>query len=335
VPDLCPYDYAIIRIVPRVEREEFLNVGVIVSCPAREFLEASIVLDEQRLTALDATLDMASLQGHLATIPAICAGGKQAGPIGRLSQRERFYWLSAPRSTIIQVSPVHTGLCQDPAATLTHLLDTMVRPPRVESTGAQNGVEETSQGRDGEREEHSTRLLAISGSLRTVSSNTVLLRAVAMLAPKGVAIEVYKGLSKLPHFNPDLAGTEPLVVKDFGVQVGAADGIIISTPEYAHGVPGVLKNALDWLVGGGDFINKPVALFNASPRSTSAIASLTDIITVMSGRIIPGACISVPLQELHLDEAGIVAHPEIADMIRKALAVFVDAITHEREQNGE
>jgi len=129
----CTYDYAIIRVVPRVDREEFVNVGVIVSCPARGFLEARIALDEQRLKALDTTLDIDSLRTHLATIPAICTGGKQAGPIGQRSQRERFHWLSAPRSTIIQPSPVHTGLCKDPATALEHLLDTMVRPSRIES----------------------------------------------------------------------------------------------------------------------------------------------------------------------------------------------------------
>ena len=129
----CTYDYAIIRVVPRVDREEFVNVGVIVSCPAQGFLEARIALDEQRLKALDTTLDIDSLRTHLATIPAICTGGKQAGPIGQRSQRERFHWLSAPRSTIIQPSPVHTGLCKDPATALEHLLDTMVRPSRIES----------------------------------------------------------------------------------------------------------------------------------------------------------------------------------------------------------
>jgi hypothetical protein len=148
VHDHCPYDYAIIRVVPRVEREEFVNVGVIVSCPTRGFLEARIALNEQRLEALDATLDIDSLRIHLATIPAICTGGKQAGPIGKLSQRERFHWLSAPRSTIIQISPVHTGLCKNPAAVLEHLLDVMVRPPRGESPGALVGLEGTTK--DGE-----------------------------------------------------------------------------------------------------------------------------------------------------------------------------------------
>jgi hypothetical protein len=124
------YDYAIIRVVPKVEREEFINVGVIVSCPANGFLEARIELDEQRLLALDATLDVDTIRAYLATIPAICAGGEQAGPIGQLPQRERFHWLVAPRSTIIQTSPVHTGTCDSPTAVLEHLLDTMVRPPR-------------------------------------------------------------------------------------------------------------------------------------------------------------------------------------------------------------
>jgi hypothetical protein len=131
VRDHYPYDYAVFRVVPRVEREEFVNVGVIVSCPARDFLDARVELDEQRLRVLDSSLDLESIRTHLATIPAICAGGENAGPIGRLSQRERFHWLVAPRSTIIQTSDVHTGYCKDPAEVLEHLLDTMVRPPRA------------------------------------------------------------------------------------------------------------------------------------------------------------------------------------------------------------
>ncbi len=129
--DHYPYDYAVFRVVPRVEREEFVNVGVIVSCPAKDFLEARIELDEQRLMALDSGLDVESIRAHLATIPAICAGGEQAGPIGQLSQRERFHWLVAPRSTTIQTSAVHTGSCKDPTEVLEHLLNTMVRPARA------------------------------------------------------------------------------------------------------------------------------------------------------------------------------------------------------------
>ena len=133
MPDLCTYDYAIIRVVPKVEREEFINVGVIVSCPAQGYLEARVELDEKRLMAFDATLDIESVRPHLVSITAICEGGEQAGPIGQLSQRERFHWLTAPRSTIIQTSPVHSGHTTNPSSVLEHLLDSTVRPPRDES----------------------------------------------------------------------------------------------------------------------------------------------------------------------------------------------------------
>lgn len=129
--DLDSYDYAVVRVVPRVEREEFINVGVIVSCPMRNFLEARFVLDEHRLRALDATLDLDTIRAHTESIRTICAGGAEAGPLSRLSQRERFHWLVAPRSTIIQTSPVHTGKCSDPTQLVEHLLQKMVIPARV------------------------------------------------------------------------------------------------------------------------------------------------------------------------------------------------------------
>ena len=143
--DHWTYDYAIIRVIPRVEREEFVNVGVIVSCPATGFLEARIELDEQRLLALDTTLDIATVRDHLAAIPTICVGGEQAGPLGQLSQRERFHWLVAPRSTVIQISPVHTGCCKDPTAALEHLLDAMVRPCRAASSTVETGLVDASE----------------------------------------------------------------------------------------------------------------------------------------------------------------------------------------------
>lgn len=127
MPDLCSYDYAMVRVVPRVEREEFINVGVIVSCVERDFLDARIELDEARLIALDRTVDITAVRNHLASIPVICRGGPEAGPIGRLKPRERFHWLVAPRSTIIQTSRVHLGRCTDPAALLERLMQTMVR----------------------------------------------------------------------------------------------------------------------------------------------------------------------------------------------------------------
>ena len=121
------YDYAIVRVVPRVEREEFINAGVILSCQLQDFLGARIDLDERRLLALDAGVDLETVRANLASIPVVCAGGPAAGPIGKLSARERFHWLVAPRSTIIQTSPVHSGRCQDPQAALDHLVRTMVQ----------------------------------------------------------------------------------------------------------------------------------------------------------------------------------------------------------------
>jgi hypothetical protein len=127
VRDHCSYDYAVIRVVPRVDREEFLNVGVIISCPAQDFLEARIELNEARLLAFDPTVDLEAVRNNLASIPRICAGGPDAGPIGQLTPRERFYWLVAPRSTIIQTSRAHTGRCTDPGTLAEKLLDRMVR----------------------------------------------------------------------------------------------------------------------------------------------------------------------------------------------------------------
>ena len=152
--DQYTYEYAIIRVVPRVEREEFINVGVIVLCAAKKFIEARIELDERRLMAIDSTMDVESIRAHLASISAICNGGEQAGPIGLLTPSERFHWLVAPRSTIIQTSPVHTGRCKDPDTVLEHLLDTMVRPPRAkslatESCQAEEIIEEPSYQEDG------------------------------------------------------------------------------------------------------------------------------------------------------------------------------------------
>lgn len=123
------YDYAILRVVPRVEREEFINVGVILSCPGKKFLHAAIELNKERLLALDSSLDLDLVSTQLAIYPLICQGGNEAGPIGHLTQRERFNWLISPKSTIIQTSAVHTGWCEDPALMLEHLLNAMVRTP--------------------------------------------------------------------------------------------------------------------------------------------------------------------------------------------------------------
>ena len=127
MPTLHTFDYAIVRVVPRVERGEFINAGVIVSCAATGYLQARVELDETKLLALDPGADVAGLRAALAAIPVICAGGPAAGALGALSTRERFHWLVAPRSTSIQTSPVHTGRCDSPERQLEHLMQTMVR----------------------------------------------------------------------------------------------------------------------------------------------------------------------------------------------------------------
>ncbi len=128
-PSSC--DYAIVRVVPRVEREEFVNVGVILFCRTKRFLEARIAVDRTRLAALDPALDLDALQAQLDHIPLVAGGGPEAGPIGELSQAERFHWLVSPRSTVIQVSPVHCALCADPADRLDKLMRAVVAPPHA------------------------------------------------------------------------------------------------------------------------------------------------------------------------------------------------------------
>ena len=121
------YDYAVIRIVPRVEREEFVNVGVILSCQRTGFLRAAVALDEARLLALDPGVDLDTVRRHLAALLAIAEGGPGGGPIGQLALRARFHWLTARRSSIIQTSPVHTGRCTDSQAALDEIMRRMVQ----------------------------------------------------------------------------------------------------------------------------------------------------------------------------------------------------------------
>ena len=122
-----PFQYAVIRVVPRVERGECLNAGVVLLCRPKRFLAARVALDEARLRALAPDVDPATIETHLAAIERVAAGDATAGPIARLGQGERFHWLVAPSSTVIQPSEVHTGLCEDPAAELNHLFDRLVR----------------------------------------------------------------------------------------------------------------------------------------------------------------------------------------------------------------
>ena len=124
---MLTYDYAIVRVLPRVERGEFVNAGVIVSCAQPGYLDARIELDEAAVRALDPGVQLEDIRAALEAIPRICAGGPAAGPFAGMSVRERFHWLVAPRSTSVQTSPVHTGRCREPAAALEHLMRCMVR----------------------------------------------------------------------------------------------------------------------------------------------------------------------------------------------------------------
>ena len=127
MPELCSFDYAVIRIVPRVDRGEFVNAGVILFCSTRAHLEARIELQRDRLRALDSSIDLDLVESHLAAIPRVCLGGTDAGPIGALPQRARFHWLVAPRSTVIQMSPVHSGVHRDLDAAMEQLMEKLVR----------------------------------------------------------------------------------------------------------------------------------------------------------------------------------------------------------------
>jgi chromate reductase len=175
------------------------------------------------------------------------------------------------------------------------------------------------------------RILAISGSLRALSFNTAALQAVVALVPAGLEIVLYTGLGNLPHFNADLDGdVPPDIVNALRREVGLSDGLLIATPEYAHGVSGVMKNALDWLVSCVEFPGKPVALINTSQRAIHAQAHLREILETMSARVIDGASITLPLMGRNLDAAVIVADPVLSAQLQEALACFAAEIRPRR-----
>lgn len=170
------------------------------------------------------------------------------------------------------------------------------------------------------------KILAISGSLRAKSSNGALLRALPMLTPPGCEFTFRDPLDALPFFNPDLeeAGLPPPVVRWRG-EIRDHTALVICSPEYAHGVPGVLKNALDWLVGGTEISGKPIAVIQTSLPSTVAHASLVEILTVMGGRVVPEASVGVVLRGRKLDEKGIASDPGISALMRSAMAALLNA----------
>ena len=132
---MATYEWAVLRVVPRVDRGEYVNVGVVVYCQALDFLRAAVTTDLSRALALDPGLDVLAVRAHLESVAAVCAGDLTAGDSGRRSPGERFRWLVAPRSTVVQTSPVHTGITDDPAAELADLMARMVSTPPPEGSG--------------------------------------------------------------------------------------------------------------------------------------------------------------------------------------------------------
>lgn len=179
------------------------------------------------------------------------------------------------------------------------------------------------------------RILAISGSLRARSSNTELLRALAAVSPPTMRVALYDGLAELPPFNPDLdedGAVPPPAVERLRSLVDAADGVVICSPEYAHGVPGALKNALDWLVSGFEIPDKPIALLAASSRSHLANASLAETLRMMSTVLVPEASCTVALDGRRLEAAAIVADHELARALNIALTALEAEARRYRER---
>ena len=171
------------------------------------------------------------------------------------------------------------------------------------------------------------RILGISGSLRSASTNTSLLTAATNFAPNGVEFHVATLIGELPAFNPDTNTEQFPAVNAWIQEVRASDGIIVSTPEYARGYPGALKNALDWLVGTDAYVDKPFMLLNASARSRVAQDTLTTVLETMSGVHIANASVTLPLLGTTLSAAEIQTNQEFAAQILRSLTVFIDAIS--------
>ena len=167
----------------------------------------------------------------------------------------------------------------------------------------------------------SSKILALCGSLRSASMNAALLRAAARLAPPGVRVDLFDGIGQLPLFNPDLEVSMPAPARALHEQVASSDALLIASPEYAHGVTGVLKNALDWLVSFEGFVDRRVAIFNASPRSVHADAALREILTTMSADLVADACLALPFRGTGITEQGILDSGHAAD-IRRALTLL-------------
>ena len=178
-------------------------------------------------------------------------------------------------------------------------------------------------------------ILCISGSLRSASQNTAILRAAIRLAPGDCEVTLCPGLGDLPLFNPDREEEEIPSVNAFRSRIQSSDGILIASPEYAHGITGTLKNALDWVVGTGEFVRKPVAILNASIRATHACASLGEILSVMDAILVQKASVTLPLSSNRIDEAGIISNPFISRVLSQAIVALCDSIREIRQEMAD
>ena len=176
------------------------------------------------------------------------------------------------------------------------------------------------------------KIIGVSGSLRAQSSNAAILRAAARVAPPGVELVLHEGIGALPHFNPDLdaeGAIAPPPVAAFRAELAAADAVLLCTPEYAHGVPGVLKNALDWLVSTIELIGKPVAVISVSPSGGEhAQSQLMHTLATMSWNVVEPACLRIALGRAQLDPSGELADPVLIERLRGALAAFATSCDH-------
>jgi NAD(P)H-dependent FMN reductase len=177
-------------------------------------------------------------------------------------------------------------------------------------------------------------ILAISGSLRAASLNSALLRTAQRLAPDGVDIQLCTFVGDLPLFNPDLQDMPPMSVMALQMQVAAADALLIASPEYAHGVTGAVKNLLDWLVSFEPFVNKPVAVLNASPRAHHADAALRETLRTMSAALVEPASLSIPLLGSSLGEADMADAPVVVAAIQTCLTELQIAVARAKQNVG-
>lgn len=170
------------------------------------------------------------------------------------------------------------------------------------------------------------KILALSGSLRERSYNKAAIEALSQVAPEGVEVRVFDGVGDLPLFNPDLEGRRIFAVERFKDAIASSDGLVIASPEYAHGISGAMKNALDWLVSGEEFVYMPIMLINTSPRAHHAQDALREVVATMSGRIVDHAGLTLPLLGSGLSSDGILRNADLGALLKSRLRVFCEAI---------